>query len=61
MKALCKLGKSELAEYLPILCATIAEARYVCRKCGRVADRKALLCKPISISKVVKSDAVSDK
>ncbi len=45
-RAICKWSKDALAAHLGDLLAEAHAARYVCRKCGRTAARKSLLCKP---------------
>jgi len=51
-KSLCKLKKDQLAEVLPVLAAEVAESRFICRRCGRMAKAKKWLCKPESIEKI---------
>jgi len=51
-KSLCKLKKDQIAAILPILAAEIAQSRFICRRCGRVAKSKKWLCKPGSIEKI---------
>lgn len=49
MKGLCKIKKShrqkDLASYINLVNAPT----HVCGKCGRVANKKKMLCKPISM------------
>lgn len=58
-KAICKWSKSQLAERLPVVAAEARSARYVCRKCGRVAQSKSWLCKPSSIEKMLPAESDS--
>jgi hypothetical protein len=48
--SICKLSKSEIHQSLEQLANEIRTARYLCRKCGRAAHRKRLLCKPVPLS-----------
>ncbi|MEM6364362.1 MAG: hypothetical protein AAF745_08045 [Planctomycetota bacterium] len=48
-KAICKWDKKTLADAMPLLQLQIESARFVCRKCGRAASEKRLLCKAIRI------------
>lgn len=51
-KTLCKLKKDQLAAVLPILAAEVAQSRFICRRCGRVARSKKWLCKPETIERI---------
>ncbi|MEO8497620.1 MAG: hypothetical protein ABI614_21345 [Planctomycetota bacterium] len=47
-KPLCELKKSlkgDLAAYILL----VRDPSHVCRKCGRVANDKRLLCKPVKL------------
>ncbi len=51
-KKLCKLVKDdylkdELNEYIQL----VEDAKYVCRKCGRLAHKEKRLCKPEGLKK----------
>ena len=46
VKQLCDWSKKDLREDFPRLRRIVAEPRYACVKCGRVADKKQWLCKP---------------
>lgn len=51
-KELCKLKKSlsrDLSKYIKL----VDQPTHVCTKCGRVANSKELLCKPLKMDKVV--------
>ena len=48
-KALCKLDKESIEKQMEALMELVAEPRYICRKCARVAASKHNLCKPIAI------------
>ena len=53
-KPLCELKKS-LREDLNAYMELVRKATHVCRKCGRSAKDKLLLCKPARIAKGAKS------
>ena len=44
-KTMCKIAK-ELPESKKIILLNIQNHKYVCNKCGRVANKEKLLCKP---------------
>lgn len=48
-KKLCKWKniKDNLDEYISL----VSPAEYVCKKCGRTANNKESLCKPVKINK----------
>ena len=60
MKSICKLSKSDLAEFLPQLCEDLPECKYVCKKCGRVAVKKGRLCKPLPITQVAEKASAGE-
>jgi hypothetical protein len=45
--SICKLSKAEIQASLEVIAHEVRTARYLCRKCGRAASRKRLLCKPV--------------
>ncbi len=49
MCQICKkeLKKKDVAEFLEM----VKGADFFCKKCGRVANEKSRLCKPVKISK----------
>jgi hypothetical protein len=47
-KPLCELKKSLKGE-LKIYIELVKDATHVCKKCGRVANDKDLLCKPVKM------------
>jgi ribosomal protein S27AE len=47
--SICKLSKAEIHELLDVIAHEVRTARHVCRKCGRAAHHKRLLCKPVPI------------
>ncbi len=49
-KEICKWKRNVLEDSLPFLALQITEAKYVCRKCGRAAADKKLLCKPTKLA-----------
>ncbi len=49
-KKLCKLVKEEyLEDHMDDYLEIIKKPKYVCKKCGRVADSEDRLCKPKKI------------
>ena len=52
-KSICKLDRKELQKWLPVIAAGAREGRFICRKCGRIAVGKKMLCKPTSIQSVL--------
>ena len=46
---ICKLSKSEVQQSLELIAREVLTARYLCRKCGRAAYHKSLLCKPVAM------------
>jgi len=48
-KKLCKWKEDRLAEKLDEFMEIVREPKYLCKKCGRVADDKKRLHKPIPI------------
>jgi len=48
-KKLCKWKEDRLTEKLDEFMDIIRKPKFLCKKCGRVADNKELLHKPISI------------
>jgi hypothetical protein len=45
-QTLCKWKREEYTEHFAKLCKIVAKPRFVCKKCGRVSDRKKWLCEP---------------
>lgn len=52
-KTICKWDRKTLEESLSLLAAEIADAKHICRKCGRVASEKRLLCKPVKLQSLL--------
>ncbi|MBD3317498.1 MAG: hypothetical protein GF344_17040 [Chitinivibrionales bacterium] len=48
-KRLCKWKKDDYAERFNKLRSIVADPTCVCRKCGRAANGKRYLCKPVSL------------
>ncbi|TWT97538.1 hypothetical protein Pla100_26920 [Neorhodopirellula pilleata] len=46
-----------MEESLPLLAIQINEAKYVCKKCGRAAADKRLLCKPTKLASLLEIPA----
>ena len=59
-KHLCDLKKSLKTE-LALFASLVDGPTHICRKCGRVANNKKWLCKPISLEKVRQSSSKSAK
>jgi hypothetical protein len=49
MKSLCDLGKKEIEKRLAEIMRLVDQPRYICSKCARAANDKAMLCKPRKI------------
>lgn len=49
VKGLCKWKRAEYREQKKLLRQIVSRPRYVCLRCGRVADKKKLLCEPESL------------
>lgn len=45
-KALCKWSDKRIDKHWGKLKKIVAEPRYICRDCARVADQEQWLCKP---------------
>jgi hypothetical protein len=43
-KEICEWSKDELRKHFESLCEIVADPRFVCKKCGRAANRKKWLC-----------------
>ena len=48
-KELCKLQKSLLTKKIEHYMKLVDQPTHVCQKCGRVANDKRLLCKPVRL------------
>ncbi len=48
-KELCKIKKSLLTKDLRAYMRLVDQPTHVCEKCGRVANKKKLLCRPLKI------------
>ena len=51
MKTLCDWSEKDIAKKLDELAALVAEPRFACRKCARVANKKGALCKAEKLPK----------
>ena len=45
-KTLCKWDKDEIKDRFKELKKIVAQPRFVCKKCGRAANKEEFLCKP---------------
>ncbi len=50
-KELCKWKKEDITDKFDKYVAIVKNPKYVCTKCGRVADKKKWLHKPAAIKK----------
>jgi hypothetical protein len=48
-KALCKWKQNDITKNLDKFSDIVRNPRFVCTKCGRVADKKKWLHKPVAI------------
>jgi hypothetical protein len=49
IKPLCKWKASHYIKELELLKTIVAAPAFVCRDCGRAADQKRWLCKPVRL------------
>lgn len=52
-KAICKWDRDTLESVLPLLAEQVVGATLICRKCGRSARDKRLLCKPVKLESLL--------
>jgi len=50
-KTMCKWDKSDIEKGFDEFRKIVASPTYACGKCGRVANNKKALCKPLKLSK----------
>lgn len=48
-RRMCKWKKGDIESDFPAFRSMVRKPAYVCLRCGRVADRKKRLCKPVSL------------
>lgn len=48
-KRLCKWKEDDISEKFDKLITIVGNPKFVCKKCGRVADKKKWLHKPVSL------------
>jgi len=48
-KCLCKWKEDDMSKKFDKLITIVSEPKFVCKKCGRVADKKKWLHKPVSL------------
>ena len=53
-KELCKIQEALIRKDLRAYVALVDAPKHVCKKCGRVANKKKLLCKPVKIKSLKK-------
>lgn len=46
---ICKWKKDQIKSDMKLLKSIVKNPKFVCQKCGRAANRKQWLCKPVSI------------
>ena len=44
-KPLCKWGAKTIEKHLDEVTKIVTDAKYICKKCGRIANDKKYLCK----------------
>jgi hypothetical protein len=49
-KMLCKWKKDDIDKKLDTLSDIVRNPKFVCKKCGRVADKKKWLHKPVALN-----------
>ena len=49
-KMLCKWKKEDISKELDTLSDIVRNPKFVCKKCGRVADKKKWLHKPVELN-----------
>ena len=48
-KELCKIKKALIEYDIDAYCQLVDKPRFVCRRCGRAANKKKYVCKPTRI------------
>ena len=51
MAKLCKIAKDDLDKDLKAYIKMVTPGKYLCKKCGRVANDEDYLCKAIKLNK----------
>lgn len=46
---ICKWKKDQIKTDLKLLKSIVKNPKFICQKCGRAANKKQWLCKPVSI------------
>jgi hypothetical protein len=49
IEEICKWKRDEYPKRLEELRGIVADPQFVCTKCGRVANKKKWLCKPVKL------------
>ena len=50
-KELCKIQEELIRKDINAYAELVNDPKHVCKKCGRVANKKKLLCKPTRLKK----------
>jgi len=46
IKTICSLSKKDIEKDFKEICEIVKNPKYICLKCGRIANQKNNLCKP---------------
>lgn len=48
-KTMCKFKKEKIEENLKVIRKIVINPKFICRKCARIANDEAYLCKPLTL------------